>query len=940
MPNLPGLIFLKAYPPEQIWRLLVDGRFWAKEHGWQGYESRERGSINAALESLCSIALAVNQDDEEFELSVRLIKEIHKKCGRKVEELEDKSPGETRTDEPVSFGIPASRASIKGIEEFLQLFFLIKGGAQFGPGKQGPFGPGFDFDYFEGLLPEKIPELAKKIYEDMSASGHNNTTHFFLAVRKNVDLFLDAITQSYNREIKNAKTLDEKLEVIAKHIRQYEVLHPFKDANGRTFVNNLLNILLMQQGLPPATFFEPNVFDLYSNDELVVVIKEAMFNTLQVIENNKKGISLYGYRDTLEDKSKFLEMLDSPSYKKIQGIDLSHVNENKLLKRTKACLDSLNGKLPLHRAAIYSNDPAEVKELVSTNESRIDEQIKQGAPPIFVGKTPAHLAVIMQNMIMIDELIAKKADLSIQDYDGKTILHYAAESGNMVIMGKILTVLLHQKNALEVLQLKDHEGKTAFHYAAEFGSPELVSALTSTDMIEINEADKGGASPIVLAYKNHKLHTFEKLLDSGAKISKELLNEIVIRKDKDTLKKIIAKHEKLLLSKEVFEFAIRLGSISLVKKFLKAGMDINLPITNDNGTPLMMAIGNGDLRLTNFLLKRGADTNLTDKRGYTALHYVFYASPENRLHMIKSILKYNKKVIDTPSEMKQPPLFNAIAVRDFKALALLLDMGARVDYESVEGNNILHSALTVCDISMIQEIASRDNRLFHKKNSEGRTPFHHALNEFSRFRYSQDHEIKMIKICDFLFKERVDLNTEDAKGKTILDQALSSRYYGLCVKLLKAGAHTNISAAADFLKMSEADSILKNPVRFKKELGTMLDENPLIAMSQLNDLYIHIKLNQIRTPKNYLPQGGRLFFKGKSEDEKAHNETLSVLKELYDTKLKELLDNYQGQEEGFAKKHQAIDENLIYLIKNQALSKKIVKPSSQIVEGETYKIKW
>lgn len=129
MPNLPGLIFLKAYPPEQIWRLLVDGRFWAKEHGWQGYESRERGSINAALESLCSIALAVNQDDEEFELSVRLIKEIHKKCGRKVEELEDKSPGETRTDEPVSFGIPASRASIKGIEEFLQLFFLIKGGA-------------------------------------------------------------------------------------------------------------------------------------------------------------------------------------------------------------------------------------------------------------------------------------------------------------------------------------------------------------------------------------------------------------------------------------------------------------------------------------------------------------------------------------------------------------------------------------------------------------------------------------------------------------------------------------------------------------------------------------------------------------------------------------------------------------------------------------------
>ncbi|HHT0591965.1 TPA: hypothetical protein ACTXXA_000518 [Legionella anisa] len=424
MVNLPGLHFLKAYPPEEIWRLFVDGRFWSKENGWRGYESREKGSLNAALESLCSIALQVNTEGEGFELSVALIKDIHKKCGRKVDALQDKNPGEIRVNEPVSFGIPANRASVKGIEEFLRLFFLLEGEAEFGPGKLGPLGyPTFDKNHFKDLNPEQIPELAKKIYKDMCEGGHSNTTHFYFAVQKNVDGFLDAITRSYNKEIKAAHTIDEKLQVIAKHIRYYEVLHPFRDANGRTFVNNLLNILLMQQGLPPATFYEPNVFDLYSADELVVVIKEAIFNTVEIIEKSKKGISLYGYSSRLEDRKGFIEILDSPAYTKIHGADLLYSDIETLQRNTKDCLASLATLYPLHRGAVYLSDPGDIKELISMNESQINGRIEQGAPPLYVGKTPMHLAAMMCNAAMVDALIAQKADLSIPDYDGKTALH-------------------------------------------------------------------------------------------------------------------------------------------------------------------------------------------------------------------------------------------------------------------------------------------------------------------------------------------------------------------------------------------------------------------------------------------------------------------------------------------------------------------------------------
>ncbi|MCE0724402.1 Dot/Icm T4SS effector AnkN/AnkX/LegA8 [Legionella resiliens] len=941
MANLPGLFYLKAYPPEEIWRLFVDGRFWSKENGWQGYESRERGSLNAALESLCSIALQVDTAGEGFELSVDLIKEIHKKCGKKVEELQDKNPGEIRTDEPVSFGIPASRASIKGIEEFLGLFFLLEGEAEFGPGQLGPLGyPKFDKNYFKDLSPEQIPELAKKIYKDMSEDGHSNTTHFYLAVQKNVDGFLEAITRSYNKEIKAAHTIDEKLQVIAKHIRYYEVLHPFRDANGRTFVNNLLNILLMQQGLPPATFYEPNVFDLYSADELVVVIKEAIFNTVEVIERSKKDISLYGYSSSLEDRDQFMKMLDSPAYTKIRGNSFLHSDIETLQRDTKDCLASLAALYPLHRGAVYLSDPSDIKELVSMNESQINKRIKQGAPPLYVGKTPMHLAVMMCNSAMVDELIGQKADLSIPDYDGKTVLHYAAESGNIEIMSKILKTLSQQEDALKLLNVQDNQGKTAFHYAAEHGNPELITGLISTGVVQINEPDKRGMSPITLAYKNRKLETFEILLDAGAEISKELLDTVSARKDIETFKKIISKNEKLLLNQDVLRLAIGLGSRSLVGKFLQAGMDINTPLNKDNATPLMLAVGSGNINLVKYLLKKGADTNLTDASGHSPMHYVFFTGPEPREALVKIIAEKNKEVLDKPNKYGRPPIYSTITLQDFKCTQILLDMGAKIDFQDVEGNNMLHTAMGRCPLPVVQEILSRDRTLIHQRNIEGRNPFHQALDSVSfSARFKKENEIKFMDLSDFLIKEKVNLNTKDVNKKTILDIALSKNYYHLCVKLMKEGAHTNISSAARFLEKASSDSIFNYPKTFNKGLMKRLSDDPLIAMAQLNDLYIKIKANDIRTPKDFLPQSGLTFFKGKSEETKAHEQVLSVLKGVYDSKLKELLGK-QGEKEGLDKKKPFLDEDLRYLIKHQEISRKIDKPSEQLVEGETYKIKW
>ncbi|KTD06147.1 ankyrin repeat-containing protein [Legionella gratiana] len=919
MAKLPGLFFLKSYPSEEVWRLFVDGRFWVKENGWQGYESREPGSLSAALESLCSTALEIEESDKDFELSVDLIKSIHKKCGRKVEELADKNPGEPRTTEPVSFGIPANRASIKGIEEFLQLFFLRKSKASFGPGQGGMFAPKFDKDYFEDLQQEQIPELAKSIYADMCNHGHSVTSHFYLAVRENVEFFLEAITQSYNNEIKQAKTVDEKLQVIAKHIRQYEVLHPFRDANGRTFVNNLLNILLMQQGLPPATFYEPNVFDLYSTNELAVIIKEAIFNTMQIIKNNETGISLYGYNSTKENGTKFKEMLDSPSFSMIQSLEFLPSQESLVVEQAESCTASLSNEYPLHRGAAYFSDPNDIKALVSMHQSKINQCIDQGAPPLYVGRTPIQLAILMHNSAMLEELLAQKADLSIQDLDGKTVLHYAAEFGNMKVMGKIMSALLTQENSMQILNMKDKQGKTAFHYAAEFGSYGIIDTLTDTDNIEINTLDNRGASAITLAYQNKHFTTVEKLLNPDVHISHELLQMIMNRNDIGTFQKIIAKNQQILKNPEAFFVAIHLGSRTIIKKFLDAGFDINAPLTERNETALMLAVQNGNEKITKYLLKHHANSNLTSNDNSSILHFVFYSNPAHWVNLIKIITDENPLLINREDGSNKTPIFSAI--RDYNITKILMDRGASLDHKDKFENNILHHAMGRCELPIIQELVNTKRALLHERNSNGRNPLHEALNSYSSFSEEKFIELTMLSI-----KEKVNLKTADGNNATTLDCALSKNFCHLSVLLMKNGVHTNIVQPTKFLKKCESELILEQYEEFKQLLNKKLSKNPLVAMGQLNDLYMEIKKNTIRTPKNFMPEGFSLF-KGKSSDSKAHKKVLSGLKELYDIKLKEALSRHPA-------------DNLKDLIHHQQLSKKIDKPASQLISGETHKIKW
>lgn len=83
----------------------------------------------------------------------------------------------------------------------------------------------------------------------------------------------------------------DKLRAIAKFIRDCEQLHPFDDANCRTFCMLALDQILSQHGFPVPILANPNRFNSYSVEELVSEIIEGMEHTMLVAQGK---MDLYG----------------------------------------------------------------------------------------------------------------------------------------------------------------------------------------------------------------------------------------------------------------------------------------------------------------------------------------------------------------------------------------------------------------------------------------------------------------------------------------------------------------------------------------------------------------------------------------------------------------------------------------------------------------------
>ncbi len=119
-----------------------------------------------------------------------------------------------------------------------------------------------------------------------------------LKTRRTLTETMDRYLDVYRESLAVAITPIDKLLAIIRFIQACERLHPFIDANTRTFSMLLLNHLLMRNGFPPVILTNPNLLGLTSDQEALGLIVEGMENTLQLAQ----GHSLFNVdtRDILD----------------------------------------------------------------------------------------------------------------------------------------------------------------------------------------------------------------------------------------------------------------------------------------------------------------------------------------------------------------------------------------------------------------------------------------------------------------------------------------------------------------------------------------------------------------------------------------------------------------------------------------------------------------
>lgn len=291
--------FLARFPLEHFYRFAIDGHRQSK--GWTAFEVREPGYLQGVLNAYF---YAYNYSGA---ITKKYLEEIQAHALDQVEYTNVRAPyylgftpdGSLRP----SFCVLhlSSNMSLKGAEEKI---------------------------FLEGSK-ECLPQLI---------GGCIHPT-------KEVEEALNA----YKLSIFEANTLEKKLQAIILMITKLERIHPFRDANCRTFCMVLLQTEILNLGLLPPIMDDPNRFDGFSQSELFEQVVKGMRRTKELIEHGKISTPFEIITERMDFKGKktyFLKLSE-------ESIEINERFEENKFFHTLIFLQSINKNRVLFNSNIH-----------------------------------------------------------------------------------------------------------------------------------------------------------------------------------------------------------------------------------------------------------------------------------------------------------------------------------------------------------------------------------------------------------------------------------------------------------------------------------------------------------------------------------------------------------------------------------------------------------
>lgn len=205
-----------------------------------------------------------------------------------------------------------------------------------------------------------------------------------------------------------------------------------------------------------------------------------------------------------------------------------------------------------------------------------------------------------------------------RDENGWTYLHLAADANYPEVMDHLITKTGVDINAV------DNEGKTALHIATKHGDIENVKFLLKMEA-EYNIEDNRGKIPRSYTKDNELKKNFASAIFINA-ARKEDMDSMITNLERGADINWSDKYDLTAL-----HYSSAKGNIEIVNHLLSQNdIDPN-PQDIHGSTPLDLAVANGHIDVVKSLLKKGADPNIKDQNGKTALHIAAVSLGKNEI---------------------------------------------------------------------------------------------------------------------------------------------------------------------------------------------------------------------------------------------------------------------------------------------------------------------
>ena len=313
-------------------------------------------------------------------------------------------------------------------------------------------------------------------------------------------------------------------------------------------------------------------------------------------------------------------------------------------------------------------------------------------------------AVVKGDRNAVRQLLRNRADVNAAQPDGSTALMLAADRDDVEV-ARLLIQARANVNAT------NEYGATALSVACARGNVDLVTLLLEAKA-DPNAPLLSGETPLMSAVDKGHIDAVRALLEHGADVNRKesrggqtALMWAVAGNHPEVVKLLVGHGADVRArSKGDFTpllFAAQQGNVASGRALLQAGADADERRTTDRMTALMVSAASGSQEFVVLLMEGGANPQLVDESGFTALHYAAF---DKRPGLAKALLDHGAHPNDRTTKDSRKnttsgvslegatPLFLAASLGNIETVRALLAGGADPFITTEGGTAPLHVA--------------------------------------------------------------------------------------------------------------------------------------------------------------------------------------------------------------------------------------------------------